>query len=75
MHLMATCLFVLICWACSTSENVPSPFFEISLYSIDLHKQLLVYTLHYSSKIHRIGQNEPYFDLNNLKKLKKASKV
>ena len=34
MHLMATYLPVLIDCAFSTSENVPSPFLEINLYSI-----------------------------------------
>lgn len=33
MHLMATNLPVLMDWAFSTSEKVPSPFLEISLYS------------------------------------------
>jgi hypothetical protein len=33
MHLIATCLLLLIDWACNTSENVPSPFLEISRYS------------------------------------------
>jgi len=34
MHLMATYLPVLILCALSTSENVPSPFLLINLYSI-----------------------------------------
>ena len=33
MHLIATYFPVLIDWAFRTSENVPSPFFEINLYS------------------------------------------
>ena len=33
MHLIATYLFVLMLYACNTSENVPSPFFEINRYS------------------------------------------
>jgi hypothetical protein len=33
MHLMATCLPVLIDCALNTSENVPSPFFDIRRYS------------------------------------------
>ena len=35
MHLMATYLFVLVDWAFSTSENVPSPFLLISRYSTE----------------------------------------
>ena len=33
MHLIATNLPVLIFWALITSEKVPSPIFDISLYS------------------------------------------
>jgi hypothetical protein len=35
MHLMATYFPVLIDYAFSTSEKVPSPFLLINLYSID----------------------------------------
>ena len=34
MHLIATYLLVFMLYAFKTSENVPSPFFEINLYSI-----------------------------------------
>ena len=33
MHLIATYLLVLVDWALSTSEKVPSPFLLINLYS------------------------------------------
>ena len=38
---MATYLPVFILWAFKTSEKVPSPFFEISLYSIVKTKELV----------------------------------
>ena len=40
IHFMATYLPVLILWAFSTSENVPSPFLEINLYSNKKYKVL-----------------------------------
>ena len=34
---MATYLPVFMLWAFNTSENVPSPFFDINLYSIGMN--------------------------------------
>jgi len=39
MHLIATNLPVLMFWALITSENVPSPIFDISLYSSKINGQ------------------------------------
>ncbi len=43
MHLIATYFPVLIDWALSTSENVPSPFLLINRYSIQIRIVRLVF--------------------------------